>query len=209
MDDGGRSTFFNLYPVPRETQLKLDLFAALVERHGKAQNLVAASTMKQFWNRHMLDSAQVITLAPAQAGSWVDVGSGAGLPGVVLALLSTGQHTLVEPRRLRADFLRIVVAELDLGSRVTVAQSNVERVTGGSFEVITARAFASLLNTIKATAHLASRETSWVLHKGRNAAAEVAEARQVWDGDFVLTPSITDPEAAIVTLGKLRRGTNH
>jgi len=204
-DPNGRAAFFERFLVSRETQHKLEAYAALVEGEAMAQNLVAASTLDQFWQRHMLDSAQLVALSPSNAQTWADVGSGAGLPGVVVALLTTGNHTLIEPRRLRAEFLRSVVGNLELGDRVTVYQSYVERVRQSAFDVITARAFAPLWKTLEATVHIAGVTTSWILHKGRTAAAEVADARQVWDGDFVLTPSITDPGAAIVTVTNLQR----
>lgn len=204
-DANGRTAFFKRFPVSRETQMKLEAYATIVATEAKAQNLVAASTLEQFWWRHMLDSAQLVALSPGDARNWADIGSGAGLPGIVVALLTPSRHTLIEPRRLRAEFLRRVVADLELGGRVTIEQSYVERVRQGAFDALTARAFASLRKTLEATVHLAGPTTCWILHKGRTAAAEVAEARQVWDGDFVLTPSITDPDAAIVTVTNLQR----
>ena len=203
----GRAAFFERFPVSRETHLKLEAYARMVATETTAQNLVAASTLEHFWRRHMLDSAQLVALSSEHAREWADVGSGAGLPGIVVALLTTGRHTLIEPRRLRAEFLGRAVADLELGDRVTVQQSYVERVRLGAFDVITARAFAPLWKTLEATMHIAGPATSWILHKGRTAAADVAEARQVWDGDFVLTPSITDPDAAIVTVTNLQRRT--
>lgn len=206
-DPGGLAAFFERCPVSRETQLKLEAYADMVATEARVQNLVSASTKEQFWRRHMLDSAQIVALSTGEVRNWADVGSGAGLPGVVVALLTTGNHTLIEPRRLRAEFLRRVVSDLELGDRVTVQQSYVERVRFGAFDAITARAFAPLWKTLEATAHIAGPATSWILHKGRTAAAEVAEAREVWDGGFVLTPSITDPNAAVVTVTNLQRRT--
>ena len=133
------------------------------------------------------------------------MGSGAGFPGLVLALLSDAQHTLVEPRRLRAEFLRHAASHLGLESRVTIVQRKVERVTDEPFDVVTARAVASLTATVEATAHLANRATQWLLHKGRSAAAEVAELRAAWGGEISRLPSVTDPEASIVELRDLHR----
>lgn len=207
-DDAGKTAFLSGFPVSREIRAKLEMFASLVEEHGRTQNLVAVSTLPSFWHRHIFDSAQLLKLAPADARRWIDVGSGAGLPGLVLAILSGAAFTLVEPRRLRADFLRLATARLGLDDRVTVLQSTIDRVSPGPFDVITARAFSSLLKTVEAADHLAGPKSTWLLHKGRNAAAEVAEARLVWEGDFTLTPSETDPAAAIVKLSRVRRRTN-
>lgn len=206
--DPGKVAFLSRHPVSRETQSKLEMFVVLVEEHGRTQNLVAASTMSSFWHRHVFDSTQLLKFAPPTAQRWIDVGSGAGLPGIVLAILTDAAHTLVEPRRLRADFLRLASARLGLDDRVTVIQSGIDRVSPDAFDIITARAFSSLLKTVEATHHLAGPETKWLLHKGRNAAAEVAEARLVWEGNFTLTPSETDPAAAIVKLNRMRRRTS-
>ena len=204
-EDQGRAAFFAQIPVPRETRVKLERFADIVQDEGRIQNLIAASTLPSFWHRHMLDSAQLLSLAHPGARQWLDVGSGAGFPGVVLAILSDDRHLLVEPRRLRANFLLSVVNELDLGDRVSVLRTRVQRVVHSAFDVITARAFSSLAKTIEATIHLAHRETQWLLHKGEKAAIEAADAAQTWDGKIELVPSITDPTASIAKLGHMRR----
>ena len=186
-------------PVSRETFEKLERFAAMLVAEAGQQNLVSASTLGELWERHILDSAQLARLA--SGGRWVDIGSGAGLPGIVLAVLTGGPVTLIEPRRLRAEFLSRVVAELDLD--VEVACSKVERVTG-SFDVITARAVASLDRLLAISTHLSHEHTIWVLPKGRNAKSELAEARRAWHYDWRAEPSITDPESEILVLSKVR-----
>jgi 16S rRNA (guanine527-N7)-methyltransferase len=186
-------------PVSRETFEKLERFAAKLVAEAGQQNLVSASTLGELWERHILDSAQLARLA--SGGRWVDIGSGAGLPGIVLAILTGGPVTLIEPRRLRAEFLSRVVAELDLDAEV--ACSKVERVTG-RFDVITARAVASLDRLITISIHLSHERTIWVLPKGRNAKSELAEARRAWHYDWRAEPSITDPESEILLLSKVR-----
>ena len=97
--------------------------------------------MDALWERHVLDSAQLVRFEPEPGASWIDIGSGAGLPGIVIACIVDGPVTLVEPRRLRANFLERAVSEL--GVTATVTQAKAERING-SFDVITGRAVASL-----------------------------------------------------------------
>ena len=181
--------------------MKLDAFVELVIGASEEQNLIAASTRSTFWERHMLDSAQLLKLAGSPTGDWLDVGSGAGLPGLVIAIMNTASNVLVEPRRLRADFLRHAVGELGLEDRVMVVQSRVEAFQHAPFPTIMARAFASLADTLRATLHLSDARTTWLLHKGRNASAEIADARTVFD--FVCEPStsVTAADAFIVRCG--------
>ena len=143
-------------PVSRETIEKLDAYAALVAEESARQNLVSASTLEQFWERHILDSAQLVRFEPRPRSSWADVGSGAGLPGIVIACLVDGPVTLIEPRRLRAEFLHRTCESLRLNA--TVYTGKVERLEA-EYDVITARAVASLPRLLEISAHLSTRNT--------------------------------------------------
>ena len=188
-------------PVSRETYERLELYAARLRTESARQNLVSAASLHQLWNRHILDSAQLVRFEPHAGASWVDIGSGAGLPGVVLACLVDGPLTLVEPRRLRAEFLRSVVEELGLDA--TVESGKVERVTG-RFDVITGRAVASLSRFLHLCDHLSTGNTVWVLLKGRGAQSELEEARRSWQGVFHVEQSITEADAKIVVATRVR-----
>lgn len=204
--DGGKAAFLDRYPVPRETQNKLEAYAALVVTANREQNLISKTTEDAFWTRHLLDSAQLSALMPPSAQTCLDVGSGAGLPGIVIALTTDAVVTLVEPRRLRAEFLTRAVKALQLSVRVDVLATKVERVAHRTFDVITARAFASLSETLTATRHVAATGTCWLLPKGRRAAEEIAEAAAVWDAKFEIVPSTTAPDAAVVRVTGLSHG---
>jgi 16S rRNA (guanine527-N7)-methyltransferase len=182
-------------PVSRETLERLREYEKLLRNESKRQNLVSVSTLDQLWQRHILDSAQLVRFEPDSGASWIDIGSGAGLPGVVIACLSDGPVTLAEPRKLRAAFLEHVVQELGLDAAVKCAKAeNVD----GKFDVITGRAVASLPQFLRISRHLSTRKTLWVLPKGRNACSELAEAQQAWQGVFHVEQSVTDPESFIV-----------
>ena len=140
--------------------------------------------------------------ALGKEGSWCDVGSGAGLPGIVIAIVTGAPMTLIEPRKLRADFLRRAVA--DLGIDATVAERKAERVPG-HYDNITARAVADLTKLFAMTEHLAQRGTRWILPKGRSVQMELDAAQQSWQGAFTLVPSRTGEGAMIVVAEGIRR----
>jgi 16S rRNA (guanine527-N7)-methyltransferase len=182
-------------PVSRETFEKLEAYVAHLKIEAERQNLVSASTLDQVWQRHILDSAQLVRFEPCVGASWLDIGAGAGLPGIVVACLVDGPVTLVEPRRLRAEFLQATVNSLKLNATVHCAK--VERITG-LFDVITARAVAPLDKLLRISLHLSTRKTVWALPKGRNAQGELAEAQRAWQGEFHVEQSVTDEDSWIV-----------
>jgi len=181
--------------VPRETFRRVERYAALLEEESGRQNLISRSTLDALWERHILDSAQLVRFEPVVGAPWVDIGSGAGLPGIVIACLVEGPVTLVEPRRLRAQFLETVVKELGLNASVACAK--VERITG-KFDVLTARAVAPLDELLRISHHLSTENSQWVLPRGRNAVSELASTRRSWQGRFHVEPSMTDPQSGIV-----------
>ena len=181
--------------VSRETFEKLETYVGFLRDESKRQNLVSASTLDQVWDRHIVDSAQLVRNEPRPGASWIDIGSGAGLPGIVIACLVDGPVTLVEPRRLRAEFLHKLSESLDLRASVLCAKA--ERVEG-KFDVITARAVARLSKLFEISAHLSTRKTVWALPKGRSAQAELVEAKHTWQGSFRVEPSVTDGQSFVV-----------
>ncbi|MEO6113796.1 MAG: 16S rRNA (guanine(527)-N(7))-methyltransferase RsmG [Sphingomicrobium sp.] len=188
--------------VSRETFRTIDQFAALLSAENRKQNLVSADSIEDLWERHLVDGAQLAGLGGGGAKRWCDIGSGAGLPGMVIAILSRQPMTLVEPRRLRADFLERAAAELGLGN-VTVVAAKAKRVDG-TYDVITARAVAPLDRLFAMTRHLAHSGTRWILPKGQKAKSELDDARRNWQGSFRLVPSQTHPDAAIVIADGVR-----
>ena len=193
--------------VSRETIQLLENYVERLKSANQSQNLVAASTLDDIWERHIVDSAQLVRFEPRSGAAWVDIGSGAGLPGIVIAALVDGPVTLVEPRRLRAAFLEETVAESALSGRVTVREDKIEHVQG-QFDVITARAVAPLGRLLGMGLHLAHSGTIWALPKGRNAKSELAEARRSWHCEVRSEASCTDPHAAILVLSKVKAKSN-
>lgn len=186
--------------VSRETYEMLHIFEGLLRREAEAQNLVSAATLDSLWDRHILDSAQLARFDRSDS-QWVDIGSGAGLPGIVLAAIIQRSIVLIEPRRLRAEFLERAAAAV--GVEVEVFQCKSERVER-RFDIITARAVAPLGRLLAMTHHLSHAGTKWVLPKGKNAKSELAEARGNWHYDVSAEPSVTDPDARILLLTNVR-----
>lgn len=188
--------------VSRETVERLECYAALLVEENARQNLVSAATLQSLWERHILDSAQLARLQPDDAASWVDIGSGAGLPGIAIATLVNGPVALVEPRKLRADFLVRAVKRLGL-ENASVHCAKAEKVDN-RFNTITARAVAPLEKLLEMSTHLSTGNTLWVLPKGRNAQSELAQTRRNWQCEAEIVPSCTDPQSGILLLRNVK-----
>lgn len=198
-EDEARNWIRENFGVSRETRLAE--YVALLREEAAHQNLIAPSTLDHIWSRHIVDSAQLLSPAPPQ-GMWLDIGSGAGLPGLVVGLLRDAPVELVEPRKLRTDFLTRAADELRLVN-VTVHTAKVER-TAGAAAVISARAVAPLTDLFRLAAHRSTSSTVWILPKGRNAQSEVEAARRAWHGSFHVEPSMTAPDSLIVVAREVR-----
>jgi 16S rRNA (guanine527-N7)-methyltransferase len=180
----------------------LDRYAEMVRDEANCQNLVSASSLEQFETRHLEDSVQLLDHASVQ-GRWLDIGSGAGLPGIVLAIYGADVR-LVESRRLRSNFLSRVIDELGLNARASVFAGRLETMPVERFDRITARAYAPLPKLFETAIRFANAKTVWVLPKGRGARAELEAVRGTWHGSFRIEPSRTDPDAAIIVASDVR-----
>lgn len=188
--------------VSRETLDRLEGLVALLRRWQRIKNLVAPSTLDHVWQRHILDSLQLTALAP-QALHWIDLGSGAGFPGLVVAAAIVGRDGasvhLVEANGRKAAFLR--TAALELGLPVTVHAARIEdasQTLAEPFEVVTARALAPLPRLLPLIAPFVAGGAVALLHKGADFAGEVTEARTDFGVDLVEHPSVSDPAGRIL-----------
>ena len=186
------------------TMAKLEKFVSLLAEENERQNLVSAASLSNVWTRHIADSLQLLDLAgDGEGGHWMDLGSGPGLPGLVLAIARP--HTpiaLVESRRKRFAWLEHVSSELSL-EKCEVHGKRLELVESRDMGIITARAFAPLGKLLKLSARFSTRSTIWLLPKGRSAAQELAEQSSAIRQMFHVEQSQTDAEAAIL-VGKGR-----
>jgi 16S rRNA (guanine527-N7)-methyltransferase len=190
--------------VPRETLQRLEAFAALLVEENERQNLVSRASLEHLWARHIFDSAQLLRLVSLQARTWLDLGTGAGFPGLIVALLHPARVTMVEERKLRVDFLTRAADLLGLAEKTEILGMRVEAVPTRPFAAISARAFAPLDKLLALGSRFATEETIWVLPKGRNAKSELVAAQSSWQGDFRLEASLTDPDAGIIVARGVR-----
>ena len=195
--------FADVYDVSRETLTKLVAFQALLGKWQQSVNLVGPTTLADFWQRHAADSAQILRHAPRGAKNWLDLGSGGGLPGLVLAIIlaeknPTAQLYLVESDRKKVSFLRAVIADIDLTAQVYHAR--IEALGEdlppalAAVDVITARALAPLNELIGLLHPFFNSSTVALLHKGRYWQEELTLGEQYWK--LTHTAHISDTDAA-------------
>jgi 16S rRNA (guanine527-N7)-methyltransferase len=206
----GPEDFQARFGVSRETISKLSAYEALLRQWQKTINLVAPSTLDTVWDRHFADSAQLLALAPAGARRWLDLGSGAGFPGLVLAVLlaerGASNMTLMESDQRKAAFLR--EAARQTGVPVDILCERIEKgATQAKVDVITARALAPLPRLLDLAAPYFADDSLGLFLKGREAQAEVEAARERWDFGLALHPSLTDSEGRVVAVRALQAKT--
>jgi len=203
-EDEAREWLAQRFDVPRGTWDRLERYVAILLTEMEQQNLIAESTRPHIWARHIVDSAQLIPLAEdAGEGQWIDLGSGAGLPGIVVAILTDRPVQMVESRRKRIDFLNGVISELGLAG-ASVFGGRVETVPSTRAAIISARAYAPLPKLFESAVHLSDEKTIWVLPKGRNAQNELEAASRSWQGAFHVERSVTDADSAIIVAQAVR-----
>lgn len=192
------------FDVSRETWARLEAYVAALLAGMEQQNLISESTRPHIWARHIVDSAQLMPLAAtAEEGWWIDLGSGAGLPGMIVAILSERPVLMIESRRKRIDFLAEVIDSLSLRN-ARIFGGRIETAPAQQAGVISARAYAPLPKLFGSARHLAGENTLWVLPKGRNAQIELEAARASWQGVFHVERSVTDEESAIIVGRSIR-----
>lgn len=197
-----------LFPdVPRETWLKLNELVGLVEKWQPAVNLISGRSLVEIWHRHVLDSLQLVALAPEESRRWIDLGSGGGFPGLVVAAASPSLAVeLVESDQRKSAFLREAARILKLNVKVHAAR--IETVTQGlvtPFDVVSARALAPLIKLVDLASPVLKTGAIGIFPKGQDAARELTEAGKSWMIQHRLVPSITDAQARIVVIEKAAR----
>ncbi len=213
----GPAAFADAFKVSRETLERLEVFENLLRRWQKTINLVAPSTLDSIWHRHFADSAQLAGLALENWASWVDFGSGAGFPGLVVAILAAedGENNLRQPVILvesdhrKCAFLREVARQTAVAVDIVT-----ERIEAASFQdrldrisVISARALAPLVDLLALSAPHAGADSVLLFPKGRNFERELDAARSQWSFSCVEVPSVTESGAVIAVITNLNAKT--
>jgi 16S rRNA (guanine527-N7)-methyltransferase len=193
----------DLIAVSRETVERLDVYLDLLRRWQRTINLVAASTLADPWRRHILDSAQLMRFVPGDATRLVDLGSGAGLPGLVLAIMGLPDVHLIESDRRKAAFLR--EAARATGAGATVHACRIEEAPPLAADIVTARALAPLKDLLGHAHRFATPGTRCLFPKGRQVEAELTDAGASWTMEVERQPSLSDVDGRILIITELRR----
>lgn len=195
--------------VSRETAGRLRAYVELLLKWQARINLVAPSTLDDIWSRHILDSAQLLALAPPTARYWVDLGSGAGLPGLVLAILLAERPDasvkLIESNQKKAAFLKEAIRATGAPAQVLGARIEEAIAAGGvgPCDVVTARALAPLADLLRLSSPLLMKGARGLFLKGRDVEAELTEAAKSWTMQAEFIPSQTDSSGRIVRVTAL------
>jgi 16S rRNA (guanine527-N7)-methyltransferase len=205
----GPEAFARVFPVSRETISHLELYEDLLQRWQKAVNLVSVGSLSDVWHRHFADSAQLARLVPSRATSIVDLGSGGGFPGLVLAIVLADRAPvrvkLVESDKRKAAFLSEMARQT--GVAVDILATRVEspetQAKIQAVDVVTARALAPLNRLLHLAAPFFAAATVGLFLKGRGVQREIEEARAGWRFDVELVPSLTEADGHVAVVREL------
>lgn len=189
--------------VSRETSERLAAYVALLRKWNPTINLVSARSLSDVWQRHILDSAQLVPMLPAGAETIVDLGSGAGLPGLVIACFGVTQVHLIESDRRKCIFLGQAIQALDLDVQVHTAR--IADVTPIAADVITARALASVAELLDHADSFMAKKTQCLFMKSLDVASELTQATKGWTFKSEQTPSRSDSRGVILRIWNVER----
>jgi len=198
--------FLKYQSVSRETYSRLQEYVRLLEKWQKTINLVAQKSLEEVWTRHIIDSTQLLEQISPQ-DKVADLGSGAGLPGLVLAIMGVKDMTLIESDTRKSVFLK--EAARAMGVNVQIINSRVEETDISKFTVITARGFAPLNELIEKLKKTLKSDSSILLLKGKSYDSEMRLAKQEWIFDEEVFPSVTDKDGVIISLKNIRKRGSH
>ena len=196
------------FDVSRETMGRLESYLRLLEKWSPRINLVARSTLGEAWPRHFADSAQLWALRPAGTRAWLDLGAGAGFPGLVIAVIAAEaepglQVRLVESDQRKAAFLRAVIQATAV--RATVLDCRIESLAPQEVDVVSARALAPLADLLPMVEKHRQPGGIGLFPKGGTVHKEIADASAHWRFEHKIHPSLTEQKAAIVEIGAIDR----
>ena len=197
-----------LIDVSRETIVLLQRLGLLVEKWNKSINLISKKTVPEIWNRHILDSAQIFYANKKSFKKWLDMGSGAGFPGLVVAILAQdknigGETVLVESDKRKCVFLSTVKRELNLN--LSIINNRIESCDSQQADVISARALADLPSLLDLSFNHLSDDTTLIFSKGKSWKEELVAAEKTWNFSWEAVTSITDAKSVVLKIGELSR----
>ncbi|MEQ9692792.1 16S rRNA (guanine(527)-N(7))-methyltransferase RsmG [Shimia sp. SDUM112013] len=204
----GQNEVLGRLSVSRETSDRLIILSELLQKWNPRINLVSKKTLDDHWTRHIMDSAQIFDLAPKGLKDWVDIGSGGGFPGLVIAILAAEQEkplnlTLIESDQRKCAFLRTVLRET--GVPAAVISERIEKAPKQNADILSARALADLSTLLGFCERHLSKNGIALLPKGATWQKEVQDAQESWSFDYVASKSVTDEEAVVLKVTQIGR----
>ncbi|HEX7970081.1 MAG TPA: 16S rRNA (guanine(527)-N(7))-methyltransferase RsmG [Stellaceae bacterium] len=199
----GPGGFARVTNVSRETLDRLTAYVELLTAWNRRINLVGRDTMGDVWRRHILDSAQLHPLVPREARVLVDLGSGAGLPGLILSILGVPEVHLIESDARKAVFLREAIRVT--GAAATVHATRIDRIKPFVADVVTARALAPVGELLQISQPFLGPRTLCLFLKGRNVEEELTGIDKAWNMRLRRSPSLSDPSGCILRLENISR----
>lgn len=204
---GEKNEVFSHFSVPRGTREKLERYVELLQEWNERINLVAENSLSHVWSRHILDSAQLYPLIPASAKSLADLGSGAGFPGMVLAIMGAPNVHLIESVGKKASFLRAVSKEL--APDAVVHQERIEAIRGFHVDIVTARALKALPELLRLAKPLMHKDSICLFLKGQKTDEELTEAKKYWTFACEKIPSLSDRSGTVLKISNLKAKHSH
>jgi 16S rRNA (guanine527-N7)-methyltransferase len=194
--------------VSRETFSLLERLGTIVEKWNKNINLISKSTVPNLWERHILDSVQIYYAAQGNFKRWLDIGSGAGFPGLVVAILASeksddSEIVLVESDKRKCAFLHTVRRELNLN--LSIINNRIDDCDAQNADIISARALANLTKLFELSFKHMCENTTFIFPKGRSWREEIVAAEKTWNFSWEAVNSITDSQAVVLKIGELSR----
>ena len=193
------------YNVDKEKKRLLEKYVFLIKKNQENVSLIGKSTISDIWLRHIIDSLQIIKYLPKEEKNkfLIDVGTGAGLPGVVLGIMGRSDVLLCEKSPKKTNFLKEVLKECSLNAKIY--NCRIEDIIMNNIAIIVSRAYASIKKLILTNIHLISKETILVIHKGKKHMKEIAEAKKEFAFNFKKFDSITSKEGVILKIENIIR----
>lgn len=193
----------DLSNVSRETKIKLEHYVALLLKWNQKINLISAASEEVIWQRHIADSMQLISLIPPDAKKIADLGSGAGLPGIILAMMMNQEFFLIERDQRKSAFLIEAARECNI-INVNILNEDVQKIDQ-KFDVIVARGLANMRELLAMSYPLIMEKSICLFPKGKAYAIELAEAKKHWFFSHQECPSLTDSESRILVISALKK----
>ena len=191
----------NLFNITNAKEEKLNKFICELKNNNKTTNLVGKSTLINPWNSHIIDSVQITPFIKNKKSSILDLGTGAGLPGIVLTIMGYKNVSVVDSNNKKIKFIKEVQKKLNLNTKVLLTR--IENIEKKSYEYLTSRALAKLNKLFTYSQNLSNKDTVLIFLKGKAVNDEIDEAKTGWMFDFEIKQSYSDPRGKIIIVKNL------